>query len=272
MYTAKRVSTVNSAFCPAASRRSAQWAYASNSSRIARRSPAALMFGASASQVSLLGDPFTDVPRAIDQLDAFACARRQELHHRPVHERRLGQVEHESRSIAPQLRLDCMQVILVDLPTESERGRLSVRRDLDLERHARDKGKRRATTARARNRELRLGSVPAGRHLPTGEDDYCLRKASLSICRARIFDSSVWRGMPSCTAAPRGPATLPRVSLSAASMSAFSPSASVVTAVPFDLRCLRASQDASITSVSLSLNTTARSITFCSSRTLPGQS
>src|SRR5947208_1464738 len=40
MYTAKRVSTVNSAFCPAASRRSAQWAYASNNSRIARRSAA----------------------------------------------------------------------------------------------------------------------------------------------------------------------------------------------------------------------------------------
>src|SRR5258708_37654024 len=40
MYTANRVSTVKSAFCPSASRRSAQWAYASKSSRMASRSAA----------------------------------------------------------------------------------------------------------------------------------------------------------------------------------------------------------------------------------------
>src|SRR5204863_330196 len=85
--------------------------------------------------------------------------------------------------------------------------------------------------------------------------------------------SSVWRGMPSFAAAPRGPATLPCVSLSADSINAFSPTARVVTAVPSDgLRCFRASHDSSITKVSPSLNTTARSITFWSSRTLPGQS
>src|SRR5439155_14718649 len=76
-------------------------------------------------------------------------------------------------------------------------------------------------------------------------------KASLSMFRLRIFHSSVWRGMPSFAAAPRGPATLPCVSWSAASINVFSPSASVVTAVPFDgLRCLRASHDSSITNVS----------------------
>src|SRR5712664_1839212 len=42
MYTAKRVSSVKSAFCPSASRRSAQWAYASKSSRRARRSAASV--------------------------------------------------------------------------------------------------------------------------------------------------------------------------------------------------------------------------------------
>src|SRR5438094_1838680 len=69
--------------------------------------------------------------------------------------------------------------------------------------------------------------------------------------RLRIFHSSVWRGTPSFAAAPRGPATLPSVSWSAASINAFSPSARVVTAVPFDgLRCLRASHDSSITNVS----------------------
>src|SRR5690348_16064929 len=99
------------------------------------------------------------------------------------------------------------------------------------------------------------------------------RKVSLSMFRLRIFHSSVWRGMPSFAAAPRGPATRPRVSWSAASINAFSPSTRVVTAVPFaGVRGLRASHDSSITKVSPSLKTRARSITFWSSRTLPGQS
>src|SRR6185503_9447894 len=81
------------------------------------------------------------------------------------------------------------------------------------------------------------------------------RKALLSMFRLRIFHSSVWRVMPSFTAAPRGPATLPRVSLSAASIKVFSPSARVVTAVPCDgVRRLRGSHDSSITNVSPSLN------------------
>src|SRR2546430_16319848 len=42
MFTAKLVSTVKSAFCPSASRRSAQWAYASKSSRRATRSAASV--------------------------------------------------------------------------------------------------------------------------------------------------------------------------------------------------------------------------------------
>src|SRR6266566_3848154 len=42
MYTAKRVSSVKSAFWPSASRRSAQWAYASKSSRRASRSAASV--------------------------------------------------------------------------------------------------------------------------------------------------------------------------------------------------------------------------------------
>src|SRR6185503_15966034 len=71
--------------------------------------------------------------------------RREELHHCPVHKRRLGQVERESRSIAPQLRRDCIQVILIDLPTKPEGCRLSVGLDLDLESHVREEGKRRAT-------------------------------------------------------------------------------------------------------------------------------
>src|SRR5690348_1923179 len=142
------------------------------------------------------------------------------------------------------------------------------------ERHTRTvEGKHRATTKRLRNRELVLGRVLACWQLPTGERDQGFRNASLSMFRLRIFHSSVWRGMPSFAAAPRGPATLPCVSWSAASINAFSPSARVVRAVPFDdVRGLRASHDSSITNVSPSLNTTARSITFWSSRTLPGQS
>ena len=95
------------------------------------------------------------------------------------------------------------------------------------------------------------------------------------MCRPFIFDSSVWRGMPSFAAAPKGPEIRPLDAASAASISSFSPSASVVTG-----RGMRAdgrdgfpwSHDWSIANVSPSHNTTARSITFCSSRTFPGQS
>jgi len=46
---------------------------------------------------------------------------------------------------------------------------------------------------------------------------------------ALIFDSSVWRGMPSFAAAPRGPEIRPRDAASAASVSCFSLSARVIT-------------------------------------------
>src|SRR2546428_589633 len=56
------------------------------------------------------------------------------------------------------------------------------------------------------------------------------------MCRALIFDSSVWRGMPSFAAPPQGPEIRPRDAASAAPISSFSPSARVVTrrAIPLD--------------------------------------
>src|SRR3989454_2896426 len=54
------------------------------------------------------------------------------------------------------------------------------------------------------------------------------RDASVSMWRALILDSSVWRGMPSFAAAPEGPEIRPRDSASAAMIKALSPSASVV--------------------------------------------
>ena len=74
----------------------------------------------------LLCHPFTDVARAIDQLDAFSFKRREELHHRPVHERRLAQVEREPRAVRADLRLQLREVIFVDLPAEPEERGLAV--------------------------------------------------------------------------------------------------------------------------------------------------
>src|SRR3954462_5594198 len=100
------------------------------------------------------------------------------------------------------------------------------------------------------------GELPAGWRLPTGQR---LRNDSLSIWKVRIFHSSVWRGMPSLAAAPRGPETRPCDSVSAASISDLSLSASVVTDVARDgLVCFLPSHDSSIANVSPSLNTTAR--------------
>ena len=106
------------------------------------------------------------------------------------------------------------------------------------------------------------------------ESRYADLKRRLSIFRALIFDSSVDAGTPSRPAAPNGPATRPLLSFSAASMASFSWSVSV----PLGLMTGGASSvrpeshRASIESVSESHTITARSMTFCTSRMLPGQS
>src|SRR5262249_5920642 len=101
-------------------------------------------------------------------------------------------------------------------------------------------------------------------------------KRRLSILSALIFDSSVDEGTPSRAAAPNGPDTRPLLSASAASMASFSCPASVLdggAAGVGDARLRRPeSQRSSIESVSESDTITARSMTFCSSRMLPGQS
>src|SRR5438128_7217186 len=101
------------------------------------------------------------------------------------------------------------------------------------------------------------------------------RSAIVSMWRALILDSSVWRGMPSFAAAPEGPEIRPRDSASAAMIKALSPSASVVTWRPVPIGAWLGSplsHDSSMAKVSPSHRITARSITFCSSRTFPGQS
>ena len=119
----------------------------------------------------LPSDPLADVSRATQQLDAAPFMRGEEAHHREIHECGLRQVEHEPRTVPLHLRLQLAQVILLDAATEPERGRLSVRGDVDFESHARGESKRRATTKRVRDRELVLRSVTAGWQLPTGERD-----------------------------------------------------------------------------------------------------
>ena len=98
------------------------------------------------------------------------------------------------------------------------------------------------------------------------------RKRFLLIPRARIFDSSVERAMPSRAAAPVGPNTRPPLARRASSMIVFSWPASALdnasrlsTAGPVD------SQLSSTMNSSVSHTITDRSITFCSSRTFPGQ-
>src|SRR5947209_9743765 len=61
--------------------------------------------------------------------------RGEEAHRREIHEGRLRQVEHEPWTAPLHLGLQLDQVILVDLPTEPERRRLSVTGDFDLQSH-----------------------------------------------------------------------------------------------------------------------------------------
>ena len=84
----------------------------------------------------LAGDPFADVPRALEQLDAFDFLRGEEAHYISIHQCRFAEVEHEARGVLSDLRLNRVQVISLDPPTESERHRFAVECALDFERHA----------------------------------------------------------------------------------------------------------------------------------------
>src|SRR6516164_1875467 len=84
-------------------------------------------------------------------------------------------------------------------------------------------------------------------------------KRFLSIFSDLIFESSVDPEIPSLTAAPEGPDTLPPLSKRAASLFC-----SVA------MGC-RESQLSSTEKFSVSETITDRSITFCNSRMLPGQ-
>ena len=100
-------------------------------------------------------------------------------------------------------------------------------------------------------------------------------KRYLSIPRRLIFESSVRVGTPSFAAAPAGPDTRPRLSESAASimlLSCWSNSPLRAAVGRGTSEGSRLSQVSSTAKVSESLRMTARSITFCSSRMLPGQS
>src|SRR6266446_5924975 len=83
----------------------------------------------------LPSNPLPDVSRATQQLDAVPFMHGEEAHGREIHERRLRQVEHEPWTVPLYLGLQLDQMILVDLPTEPERRRHSVRGDFDLQSH-----------------------------------------------------------------------------------------------------------------------------------------
>src|SRR5262245_28732383 len=126
---------------------------------------------------------------------------------------------------------------------------------------------------------LRIGSLHNGPLLAHGflRAVHADLNWPLSIFSVLIFDSSVDDGTPSRAAAPNGPDTRPLLSLSAASMTSFSCVARVgvatgggATSEGFGDR--PPSHRSSIARVSESAMMIARSMTFCSSRMLPGQS
>src|SRR5262245_17331374 len=119
-------------------------------------------------------------------------------------------------------------------------------------------------------RDFTIGEIP-----DNGGPDYRfagrVRKRIFLIPRARIFDSSVDRAIPSRAAAPDGPNTRPPLARRASSMIAFSWPASVLdNADRVSTAGLAVSQLSSTENSSVSHTITDRSITFCSSRTFPG--
>src|SRR5437016_13698823 len=122
----------------------------------------------------LPGDPLPDVSRAAQQLDAGPFMGDQEAHDCEIHECRLGQVEHEPWTVPLHLGLQLDQVILVDLPTEPERRRLSVGSDFDLESHR----CRRKANAAPRLSAYEIASWFCGSCQPVG---YCQPVSALYI-------------------------------------------------------------------------------------------
>src|SRR5580692_9175749 len=146
------------------------------------------------------------------------------------------------------------------------------------------------------------GQIPSGRRIEEGryvrlseksgiqlliemtprsrDGDYDVLKRCRLIRSFLILDSSVCLGTPSLVAAPVGPEIWPSASRSAFSIIARSRSArsetkGTVCVVGLDdlgLVGAGASQLGSTQNISPSQSTTARSITFCNSRMLPGQS
>ena len=131
-------------------------------------------------------DPFADIAWAVTQLDPFGFTCDEESYAHSVHQRRLRQVEHESRTVAPELRLELGQVILVDRPTEPEHRGLAVRGAFDFQGHARaGDGKPRAKANCLAMGELVLAILPMPMAIANGQRS---RKASLSKMRV-IFQS-----------------------------------------------------------------------------------
>src|SRR5260221_13345016 len=85
----------------------------------------------------LTGNPFADVPWALEQLDAFVFSLGEKTHNLPVHQCRLAEVEHEVRAVPPDLRLNRGEMIFLDPPAQSQRRSFAIERALDFERHAR---------------------------------------------------------------------------------------------------------------------------------------
>ena len=86
----------------------------------------------------LPGDPFADVPGTIDQLDAFHLSLGEETHDLSVNECCLAEVEYEVRPVASDLLLNCVEMIFLDPPTQSQRRSFAVESALDFERHTRN--------------------------------------------------------------------------------------------------------------------------------------
>src|SRR6185295_19599905 len=108
---------------------------------------------------------------------------------------------------------------------------------------------------------LGLESLDGG-EAQAGQDGYGLLKRNLLIPSILIFDSRVWRGMPSFAAAPLGPPTRPRASANAVSIASRSRSSRAVasgTVGPEGCRFSRLSHVSSTQKVSPSHKITARS-------------
>src|SRR5215472_484651 len=249
---------------------------------------------------SLLFHPLSNIGRAINDFYATGLTGSQKPNSVDIHEVYFNQIQSYAWAAVLDLSAQVIELLRSEFAAQPDSSPAFSRKSFDFERHQR--GIRSTPVTKQRGGRLqfvdrkRFRATSSGESSPLGEISPPLELIDRSHVEGKdvtrrggyealnllrlipnflIFELSVSRGIPSLAAAPVGPPTTPPASRKAVSIISFScfistPVRATVGRETSDRSCLN--HVSSTAKQSESVRMTARSITFCSSRTLPGHS